>query len=137
MSTDSKKSFLEDLYTDSDGFDPARAEHALRGVLNGIQRETHKVFFKTELKLKAEDQILAYALMKKVLKAAGAEEKSSVSGKEIKERTGLKAGTVDAAIKKLKDTDNLLLGSGSNYEIPAHKTDVVIERLEKCMGIKN
>lgn len=129
MNTD--KSILEELYTDTGGFDTKRAMLALKAVLT-IQRGEHTVFFKKEVTLKAEDKILAYALVKKLLKTEGVSETSGVSGKELKKQTDVKAGTVDSTIKKLKDEDGLLVGSGSNYEIPAHKVEDVIERLEKC-----
>lgn len=129
------KNLLEDLYTDSGGFDAERAANVLKSILS-VQRGEHTVFFKKEANLKAEDKILAFALLKKLLKNEGAAETSAVSGKELKKRTDLKDGTVDSAIKKLKEVDGLLLGSGSNYEIPAHQIESVIERLEKCAGIK-
>lgn len=133
MNTD--KSLLEELYTDSGGFDRDRVVRALKAVLT-IQRGEHTVFFKKEISLKAEDKILAYALVKKLLKTEGVSKISSVSGKELKKQTDVKPGTVDATIKKLKDVDGLLVGSGSNYEIPAHKVEDVVERLEKCVSKK-
>lgn len=128
-------SLIESLYTDSGGFDRERAAQALKAVLT-IQRGEHTVFFRSEIDLKAEDKVLAYALAMKLLKSSGKEKSSSVSGKVIKKRTGLKEGTVDFTIKKLREEDGLLLGSGSSYEIPAHKVAEVIERLEKKAGIK-
>lgn len=123
------KSIIEELYTDSGGFDRERVVQALKAVLN-IQRGEHAVFFKKEMALKAEDKILAYALVKKLLKTEGISEMSSVSGKELKKQTDVKPGTVDATIKKLKEVDGLLVGKGSAYEIPAHQVETVIERLE-------
>ena len=125
-----KNSLLEDLYTDSGGFDAARAAKVLKQIL-AIQRGSHAVFFKKDATLKEEDKVLAYMLVKKLLKSEGVAESSEVSGKEIKMQTSVKSGTVDAAIKKLKD-DGLIAGSGSNYEIPAHEVESVVERLEKC-----
>jgi hypothetical protein len=129
-------SVLEGLYTDSGGFDRERVATALKAVLT-IQRGEHTVFFNKEVNLKAEDKILAYALVKKLLKTESVVDVSSVSGKELKKQTDVKAGTVDATIKKLKEVDGLLVGSGSSYEIPAHKVETVIERLEKCALTKN
>ncbi len=129
------KSFLEDLYTDSGGFDRERVVRVLQTILT-IQRGDHKVFFKKEATLEAADKILAYALVKKLLKTEGVTETSSVSGKELKKQTGVKSGTVDFTIKKLKEEDGLLVGSGSNYEIPAHKVEDILERLEKCASKK-
>lgn len=122
-------SLLEDLYTDSGGFDAERAAEVLKRTLT-IQRGTHAVFFKKNATLKEEDKVLAYMLVKRLLKSEGASESSAVSGSEIKKQTNVKSGTVDAAIKKLRD-DGLITGSGSSYELPAHEVDTVVDRLEK------
>ena len=129
-----KQSLLDELYTDSGGFDRERVVKVLKMILT-IQRGEHTVFFKKEPDLKEEDKVLAYALVKKLLKSEGAAKTSGVSGKEVKDQTSVKAGTVDAAIKKLKE-DGLLVGSGSNYEIPAHQVEEVVDRLEKCTQSK-
>ncbi len=127
-----KGSILEDLYTDSGGFDEKRAVGALKKLLT-IQRGTHAVFFKKGTSLKEEEKVLAYMLVKKLLKSEGAVETSEVSGKEIKAQTNVKSGTVDAAIKKLRE-EGLIAGSGSNYEILAHEADGIVDRLEKRGG---
>jgi hypothetical protein len=127
-----KKSLLDDLYTDSDGFDADRAAAVLKSLLS-IHRETHAVFFKKDASLKEEDKVLAYMLVKKLLKSQGAADTSEVSGKEIKKQTSVKSGTVDAAIKKLRE-DRLITGSGSNYEIPAHEVDAILDRLDGNNG---
>ena len=126
-----KNSLLEELYTDSGGFDAERAAKVLKQLLT-IQRGSHAIFFKKNATLREEDKVLAYMLVKKLLKSEGAAESSEVSGKEIKKQTNVKPGTVDAAIKKLKE-DGLIAGSGSNYEIPANEVEVVVDRLEKCV----
>ncbi|HEY5066599.1 MAG TPA: winged helix-turn-helix domain-containing protein [Xanthobacteraceae bacterium] len=123
-----KKSLLENLYTDSGGFDAERAAHVLKQILS-IQRGSHAVFFKRDAALKEEDKVLAYMLVKKLLKNDGVSEDSGVSGKEIKKQTNIKPGTVDVAIKRLRE-DGLIAGSGSNYEIPADEVDAVVDRLE-------
>ncbi len=124
-----KNSLLEDLYTDSGGFDAERAAVVLKPLLT-IERGSHAVFFKKGANLKEEDKVLAYMLVKKLLKSEGVADSAEVSGKEIKKQTSVKSGTVDAAIKKLKE-ESLITGSGSNYEIPAHETETVIDRLAK------
>jgi biotin operon repressor len=124
-----KSSLLEELYTDGAGFDAERAATVLKLLLT-IQRGSHAVFFKKSTSLTEEDKVLAYMLVKKLLKSEGATDTSEVSGKEIKKQTGVKSGTVDAAIKKLRE-DGLITGSGSNYEIPAHEVEEIIDRLEK------
>jgi biotin operon repressor len=124
-----KKSLLEELYTDGGGFDAERAAAVLKRLLT-IQRGTHVVFFKKDTSLTEEDKVLAYILVKKLLKSEGAAETSEVSGREVKTQTNVKSGTVDAAIKKLRE-DGFITGSGSNYEIPAHEVESIIDRLEK------
>ncbi len=124
-----KKSILDDLYTDSGGFDKERVAAVLKKLLS-IQRGEHLIFFRKEVSLKADDKVLAFALVKKLLKSEGVVETSSVSGKEIKQQTDVKSGTVDSSIKSLRDKEGLLVGSGSSYEIPAQKVDEVVERLE-------
>lgn len=124
-----KKSLLEELYTDSGGFNAERAAAVLKRLLT-IQRGTHVVFFKKDTSLTEEDKVLAYILVKKLLKSEGVAETGEVSGREVKSQTNVKSGTVDAAIKKLRE-DGFITGSGSNYEIPAHEVDSIIDRLEK------
>lgn len=131
-----KKSPLEDLYTDSGAFDTQRVVDVLKPILS-IQRGGHAVYFSKEgHALKNEDKILAYSLVKKLLKNEGAIEDGGVSGKEVHEKTELPKGTVDPMMQKLKK-DGLLAGSGSSYEIPARRVETVLERLEKYTAKKN
>lgn len=127
-----KGSILDDLYTDSGGFDEGRAADVLKKLI-AIQRGTHAVFFKKDGGLSQEEKVLTYMVVKKLMKSQGAETTAEVSGKEIKEKTGIKSGTVDAAIKKLRE-DGLIAGSGSSYEIPAREMDGILDRLEKRIG---
>jgi hypothetical protein len=55
-----KNSLLDDLYTDSGGFDAERAADVLKALLT-IQRGTHAVFFKKGGTLKEEEKVLAYS----------------------------------------------------------------------------
>ena len=121
---------MEELYTDTGGFDYEHAVKILKKILN-IQRGEHMVFFRPELALKAEDKVLAFAMVKKLLKMDGVVDSSSISGKEVKKQTDVKAGTVDFTMKKLKE-DGLLAGSGSNYEIPAHRVATILGSLEEA-----
>jgi biotin operon repressor len=123
------ESLIDQLYTDSGPFDKERVVGALKKVL-AIQRGEHFVHFKKELPLKNEDKILAYALAKKLLSAEGAEEQSGFSGKEVHVKTGIPQGTVDPTIQKLKK-DGILVGKGSNYEIPSHEIEAALGRLER------
>jgi hypothetical protein len=127
-----KKSLLEDLYTDSGGFDEDRAVAVLKKVLS-IQRGTHTVIFHRNTPLKEADKVLAFMLMKKLLKSDGAVESSAVSGKQIKAETDVKPGTVDFTIKTLKE-EGVISGSGSNYELVTREIDGIVDRLEKRAG---
>lgn len=122
------KSLVEELYSDSGAFDKERAVRTLKSILV-IQRDAHTVFFKKEVVLKNEEKILAFALVKILLRSEGVVEQSGVSGKEIHEKTGIPKGAVDPTIQKLK-RDGMLIGQGSNYEIPIHRMDAVVSRLE-------
>jgi len=125
-----KKSPLEDLYTDSGAFDVRRVVEALKPILS-IKRGGQEVYFTGEGHgLKNEDKMLAFCLVKKLLKSESVIEDAGTSGKEVHEQTGLPKGTVDPAIQKLKK-EGFLAGSGSSYEIPARKIEAVLSRLEK------
>lgn len=125
-----KKSILEELYTDGGGFDVRKVVGVLKPILN-IQRGGSSVFFTKEgHAMKNENKIIAYYLVKKLLKNEGVIDEVGTSGKEVREVTELPKGTVDNAIFKLKK-DGLLAGKGKSYEIPTRFVDLVIERLEK------
>lgn len=128
-----KKSLLEELYTDGGEFDAARVVSALKPVLT-IQRGGNQIFFTKEgHSLKNEDKVLAYCLVKKLLRSEGVIEDSGVSGKELHEKTEISKGTIDPMIPKLKK-EGFLAGSGKSYEIPARRVDAVTERLEKAIS---
>lgn len=82
-----KKSLLEDLYTDGGPFDTERAVNALKPILS-IQRGGDGVFYTKEGNaLKNEEKVLAYCLVRKLLKADGVTEVAGTSGKEVHEKT--------------------------------------------------
>lgn len=125
-----KKSILEDLYSDSGAFDARHVVEALKPILS-IKRGGGEVYFTGEgHALKNEDKILAFCLVKKLLKSEGVIEDAGTSGKEIHEQTELPKGTVDPTMQKLKK-EGFLAGSGSSYEIPARKVEAALSRLEK------
>ncbi len=125
-----KKSILEELYTDSGAFDTKRVVEILKPYIN-IRRGGNEIIFTNEgHDLKNGDKMLAYGLMKKLLKNEGLIEDESVSGGEMRKYTELPKGTIDPTMQKLKN-DGLLVGKGSNYEIPARRVEAVIERFEK------
>lgn len=128
-----KKSLLEELYTDGGEFDTARVVNALKPILT-LQRGGERIFFTKEgHTLKNEDKVLAYCLVKRLLKAEGVLEDSGVSGKELHEKTEISKGTIDPMIPKLKK-QGLLAGSGASYEIPARQIDAITERLEQAIA---
>jgi len=128
------QSLIDELYTDSGAFDIKRTVDALKPIL-GIQRDRNEIFFTREgHQLKNEDKILAYCLVKKLLKAEGKIEEGGVSAKEVHVATEIPKGTVDPTIQKLKKKEGLLMGSGSNYEIPTRQVGVVLERLENHLN---
>ena len=130
MSENQSKSALEELYTDAGELDVPRIVNAIKNLVS-IQRSDNKVFFsQAGHSLKNDDKMLAYCLVKKLLASEGKVEDEGVSGKEIHEATEIPKGTVDPAIQKLKKT-GLLVGSGSNYQIPNRRVAEVLERLEK------
>ena len=133
--TEEKRSIIEALYIDNGDFDVERAVRVLKNLLS-IQRGNCVAFFKKDLNLKAEDKVLAYALVKKALAYEGEVPDSSVSGRELKEKTNLKGGTVDVTLKRLKEEGKMLggrIGSISKYEIPEHEVEGVIEQLEQLL----
>jgi biotin operon repressor len=124
-----KKSVLEDLYSDSGAFDTKRVVEVLKPILS-IKRGGQEIFFTGEgHSLKNEDKMLAYCLVKKLLKSEGLVEDAGVSGKEVHEQTEVPKGTVDPAMQKLKK-EGFLAGSGKSYEIPARKVETILQRLE-------
>ncbi|MCU0678576.1 MAG: hypothetical protein MUF19_03265 [Candidatus Pacebacteria bacterium] len=130
MSENNTTSPLEELYTDAGELDLNRIVNTLKSFVS-IQRVDHKVFFSQEgHALKNDDKMLTYCLVKKLLASEGKVESEGVSGKEIHEATEIPKGTVDPAVQKLKKM-GLLVGSGSNYQIPNRRVAEVLERLEK------
>ncbi|NTW13627.1 MAG: hypothetical protein HGA31_01170 [Candidatus Moranbacteria bacterium] len=124
---ESKKALVEELFTDSGPFDEERVVAVLKPLIS-VQRDEHILVYHREVSLKADEKILAYGLVKKLLQRQGAVQESSITGKEVVIKTGLKSGTVDPTIKKLKAI-GLLAGKG-NYEIPVHEVDHILKSLE-------
>ncbi len=122
-----EESSIEELFSDGAHFDKAGAIKVLKAILI-IQRDSHDIYFKSDIKLTTEEKILAYALARKVLVAEKMAASAKISAQEISERTGLKKGSVDPTFQALKTTA-MLIGSGKEYEIPNHHIDEVIKRL--------
>ena len=121
------ESTIEELFADGAHFDKSAAIKALKAVLI-IQRESHDIYFKGDVKLTTEEKILAYALARKVLFTEKLINSPMVSAQELSEKTGLKKGSVDPTFQSLK-ASTLLIGSKKDYEIPNHHIDEVIKRL--------
>lgn len=130
--SDPKPSPLEELYTDSGAFDAHRVASVLKHFLS-IQRSDHAIFFSKEGHgLKNEDKMLAFCLALKLLKTEGVQPSEGVSAKQLHEATEIPKGTIDPLMLRLKKA-GLLIGGGSNYEIPMRKVSEVVERLEKYL----
>ena len=127
------KNTIEELFADGAHFDKEAAIKVLKSVLI-IQRESHDIFFKGDVKLTTEEKILAYALARKVLFSEKLADSAKVSAQEISEKTGMKKGSVDPAFQALKGS-TLLIGSKKDYEIPNHHIDEVIKRLSHKINL--
>lgn len=121
---------LDDLYTDSGLVNEDEIAPILYPFI-AIQKSTSEIFFK-ENNLTSEEKIMAYALTKKLLKHKEVIEVELISASEIAKKIGLKKGTVDPSVKKLKDR-GILIGKGS-YEIPVHQISTVIKQLKNKIG---
>lgn len=126
---------IEELFADGAHFDKAAAIKVLKAILI-IQRESHDIYLKGEVKLTTEEKILAYSLARKVLYSEKLAESAKVSAQEISEKTGMKKGSVDPAFQVLK-SDTFLIGSKKDYEIPNHHIDEVIKRLTQKITTNN
>ena len=121
------EALIEELYTDSGPFDEKRVVAILKSLVS-VQRDEHLLVYRPGISLKADDKVLVYGLVKKLLHRQGVVEDSRITGKEVTLKTGLKSGTVDPTIKKLKEK-GLLVGKGS-YEIPVHSVEQILSSLE-------
>lgn len=118
---------VEDLFSDSGPVDEQAILKTLMPLLT-IQKSTNQIFFK-DVKLTANERILAFALAKKLLKAKNIIENEMVNAIEICKSTGLKRGTVDPCFKALKES-GLLVGK-SEREIPNHQINKIIKMLTR------
>ena len=123
-----EQSPVNELFTDTGPFDVAAAASALKPFV-AIQREGKQIFLKKGPKLTVERRILAYALAKKLLHTEGFAENGYLSAAEVNDATGIKKGSVDFAFKKLRE-DGILIGSGSQYELPHYQVGSVVSDLE-------
>jgi predicted transcriptional regulator len=121
------KQTIEDLFSDSGPFDEAAVVEALKPFVT-IQKSTNEIFFKNSSPT-AEQRILLYGLAKKLLRTKGLLDNEMITAQEVREKTGIKKGTIDPLFKKLKET-GYLVGKGQ-YEIPTPRVSDVIRRLQK------
>jgi hypothetical protein len=127
-----EQSVLKQLYSTSGAFDKERVVHVLKSVLV-IQKGAHAVFFKDEVQLNSEEKILAFALVKRLLRSEGLAQQSSSTANEICAQTGIPQGIVDAKLQKLKK-DGALVGIADSYEIALEKVAAALDHLEKCVA---
>ena len=125
-------SVLNQLYSTSGAFDKERVVRVLKSVLV-IQKGEHAVFFKDEVPLNSEEKILAYSLVKRLLRSEGLAQQSGSSANEISAQTGIPQGIVDAKVQKLKK-DGALIGIADTYEIALEKVEGTLDLLEKCVA---
>jgi len=118
---------IDDLFSDSGPFDEGAVVEALKPFVT-IQKATNEIFFKDSSST-AEQRILLYGLAKKLLKMKALLGDEMITAQEVRDKTGIKKGTIDPAIKKLKET-GYLVGKG-RYEIPTPKVADVIKRVRK------
>jgi hypothetical protein len=117
---------IETLFTDSGPFEEKEVIEVIHPFVT-IQRTSNEIFFK-EADLTSDLKILIFALTKKLLKHNNLIESEFITAPEVNKKTGLKKGTIDPTIKKLKD-NGYLVGKGE-YEIPIHKISTIIKQLK-------
>lgn len=120
---------IEDLFSDAQSVNEEVVVKVLQPLIT-IHTDTKDVYFKNHQKLTVEDKILVYALAKKILKFKGHIEKEIFSANEFHRKTGIKKGSVDPVVKKLRE-EGFLVGSGADYEVPNYRVDEVIKKLSK------
>jgi|SRR3989344_2096279 len=121
---------LAELYTSSGPVDINEIAGSLKRFV-AIQSGTEKIFLKEEgTHLTAEKKVLAYALIKKMLKELNKKDKSSISATEIEAEIGLKRGTIDPTFKTLKEK-GALIKTSDGFEIPNFVIKKIIEEFKK------
>lgn len=118
---------IEDLYSDAGAFDQKAVLHMLKGKII-FTRENEIMFNVNPGSLKTRNQILLYALAKKILKVNQKIQDETITNAEIRLKTQMNKNTLGVEIKRLKDK-NILMKSKSGYEIPAFKVEEVLELL--------
>lgn len=118
---------LEDLFTDAGPLNESEIVEAIKPFVM-IQKDTLEIHFK-ETALAVDKRILVYGLAKKLLKLRRSIESELITAQEVHQKTGIKKGSIDPGLKKLKDS-GFLIGRG-NYEIPAHKISQILKLISK------
>jgi len=121
-----QKLTIDSLFTDGASFDEPELIVAIQPYVT-IQRNTNEIFLK-DSSLSVQKKILTYGLAKKLLKTKNHIDDETITPLEIKQKTGIKKGSVDSSFKRLKDK-GLLVGKG-NYEIPNLKISHIINLLK-------
>lgn len=128
MPSDNPK--IEELFTDTAPFNEESAIKVIKHFVL-VQRGSNEVFLTKEgQKLGAEDKILVIGVVKKLLKRGKKIESDNFSRGEVL-KLGLKKGTVDGTLNRLKTKGYILPGEKGKHEIPNIKVDEIIEVLEK------
>ena len=126
--TETKK--LEDLYTDSSLLDEEEIASTIFPLI-AIQKNTKKIFIKSE-ESTHQQKIVAYVLAKKLLASNGEIESDRIFASEVLKDLGLKRGTVDGELGKLRKKRILITDKKTEgYEIPVYKIKEALEILTK------
>lgn len=118
---------IDDLYADAGTFNQEDVLRMLKSKIVFTQ-EDEIIFVIDPTNLKAQNQILIYALAKKILKINQKIEDEAITNTEIEDKTKLNPNTIRGTLKRLKDK-NILVKSQSGYEIPVFKIEEVLKLL--------
>lgn len=119
---------IDDLYSDSGTFNQKDVLLMLKDKIV-FSRENEIVFNIDPIKLKTQNAILLYALAKKILKTNQKIEDEVITYSEVAKKTRINKNTIGVGIKRLKDK-NILMKSGTGYEIPVFKIEEVLELIK-------
>lgn len=121
------KKTIEVLFSDSGAFDEGEIVNAIQPFVT-IQKTSNDIFLK-DSKLTIDQVILVYGLTKKLLKHKNFIDSEFITALEVHQKTGIKKGSIDPMVKKLKDA-GWLVGK-REYEIPNYKISKIIEIINK------
>lgn len=111
---------FEKIFTDQKAVDPEELCAILEPFVR-INRETLEIFFTDEgHSLTVPKRIVLFLLAKKVLRITGKVEREEMAPKEIFDATKIKKGSIDPAIKQLRDR-GWIIRLGKGYLVPGYQ----------------